>query len=382
MMNLIKTVLPCIALTLIVGACGVRQQRLTITNDLDTAREGEIVEVDLKAVTIDGPLIVTDTEGNEIVSQITADSMLIFPATVGAGSSADYYIRQGVSQKNDTTVSGALYPWRKDDMTWENEHSAYRAYGPELQRSGERGFGYDIWTKSVDTPVVAQRYRDHAKGISFHEDHGKGMDVYAVGPTLGGGTAALIESAGEIVYPWAFSEWEIIDNGPLRFKCRLTYLPTAVDGDSSVVETRVISLDSGSWLNKTIVSYDGLTNLSTIAPGIVVHTQNSDGFELISPQIMAYADSTQNASAGNGVIYVGIVAPDAKETVYRPFDKPQGDAVGHILATSSYRPGTQYVYFWGSGWSKGGVDDMESWQEILNDSYRRMQNPLKVTINP
>ncbi len=91
MMNLIKTVLPCIALTLIVGACGVRQQRLTITNDLDTAREGEIVEVDLKAVTIDGPLIVTDTEGNEIVSQITADSMLIFPATVGAGSSADYY---------------------------------------------------------------------------------------------------------------------------------------------------------------------------------------------------------------------------------------------------------------------------------------------------
>ncbi len=230
--------------------------------------------------------------------------------------------------------------------------------------------------------MVAQRYRDHAKGISFHEDHGKGMDVYAVGPTLGGGTAALIDSAGEIVYPWAFSEWEIIDNGPLRFKCRLTYLPTAVDGDSSVVETRVISLDSGSWLNKTIVSYDGLTNLSTIAPGIVVHTQNSDGFELISPQIMAYADSTQNASAGNGVIYVGIVAPDAKETVYRPFDKPQGDAVGHILATSSYRPGTQYVYFWGSGWSKGGVDDMESWQEILNDSYRRMQNPLKVTINP
>lgn len=382
MMNRLKTVLPCVALAFAAGACTAGQHRLTVTNGLDIARGGEIVEVDTRLLGIDGPMVVTDADGNEVASQITSDSTLIFAATVGPSSSASYFVSAGTPKHHpDTLVSGSLYPWRKDDMTWENQHSAYRAYGPELQRSGERGFGYDIWTKSVDTLVVAQRYRDHARGISFHEDHGKGMDVYAVGPTLGGGTAALIDATGEIVYPWAFSQWEILDNGPLRFKCRLRYLPTAVNGDSSVVETRVISLDSGSWLNKTTVTYDNLTADAGIAPGIVVHTQNSDGYLLDRDnRLMAYADSTQNASAGNGVIYVGVVAPAAETMVYRPFDEPVGDAAGHILAMSPYTPGQTYVYWWGSGWSKGGVDSMEAWHKILAESALKLESPMTVTV--
>ena len=40
--------------------------------------------------------------------------------------------------------------------------------------------------------VVEDRYDgDLNRGISYHVDHGNGMDCYAVGPTLGGGTAAL-----------------------------------------------------------------------------------------------------------------------------------------------------------------------------------------------
>lgn len=54
---------------------------------------------------------------------------------------------------------------------------------------------------------------DINKKISFHVDHGEGMDVYAVDYTLGGGTAALLDSAGNIVYPYCYESYEILDNG-------------------------------------------------------------------------------------------------------------------------------------------------------------------------
>ena len=46
--------------------------------------------------------------------------------------------------------------------------------------------------------------------ISYHIDHGYGMDCYAVGPTLGAGVAALM--AGDtIIYPYCYRTQEILD---------------------------------------------------------------------------------------------------------------------------------------------------------------------------
>ncbi len=39
---------------------------------------------------------------------------------------------------------------------------------------------------------------------------------------------------------------------------KLVYNPLVVKEDSSVIETRIISLDKGSQLNKTVVSFDNL----------------------------------------------------------------------------------------------------------------------------
>ena len=46
----------------------------------------------------------------------------------------------------DVVACGRQYPERLDDVAWENDRAAYRAYGPALQEKGERAFGYDIWT--------------------------------------------------------------------------------------------------------------------------------------------------------------------------------------------------------------------------------------------
>lgn len=86
-------------------------------------------------------------------------------------------------QPVDVAACGRVYPERLDDVAWENDRVAYRAYGPALQATGERAYGYDIWTKSTPEPVVEDRYDgDLNRGISYHEDHGNGMDVYAVAP--------------------------------------------------------------------------------------------------------------------------------------------------------------------------------------------------------
>lgn len=150
---------------------------------------------------------------------------------------------------------------------------------PALQATGERAFGYDIWVKSVAEPVVEKRYEGELnpetkariselkktdpkaadelyKSVSYHVDHGNGLDCYKVGPTLGGGTAALMVN-DTIVYPYCYKTFEVLDNGPLRFTVKLTYNPLIVNGDS-VSRTRLISLDAGSQLNKTVVTYDNL----------------------------------------------------------------------------------------------------------------------------
>lgn len=379
-----KTIFSVMACAVMACACA-QNHEIKITNDSDLDRTAEIVEVDsalIAGLGYNNGFRILDANGEEIPYQFTYDGKVIFPVTVAANSTAGYKIVAGEPAQVDSLVYGRIVPERKDDMAWENDKSAYRAYGPALQESGERAFGYDIWTKSVEYPILNQRYRDDiVNKISFHEDHGNGMDVYAVGPTLGGGTAALLDAQDEIVYPYCFKEYEVLDNGPLRFTVRLVYGGETVDGDSAVIETRLISLDRGSYLNKTTVCYDGLSDKKRVAPGIVVHKQNPQGYMLDKERgFMAYSDLTENAENNNGTIFVGVVSPDSEAFEYKPLAESAGDAIGHILAPKTYANGEELTYWWGSGWSKGDVKDTQSWTDILGNYALRLKSPLKIEV--
>ncbi len=95
------------------------------------------------------------------------------------------------------------------------------------------------------------------------------MDCYAVGPTLGCGTAALMQG-DTIIYPYCYRTQEILDNGPLRFTVKLEFNPLVVRGDSNVIETRVITLDAGSYLNKAVISYTNMKEAMPVTTGIVL----------------------------------------------------------------------------------------------------------------
>ena len=402
-----------LSLLALLTACGPKQSTdftVTVTNDQAFDRE-EMVEVPISEVAKKVQLIdeeqyiILDAEGNLVAYQITYDDNLLFPVNVKAGNKAVYTIAVGEPIEADPLVYGRHYPERVDDIAWENDRTAYRAYGPALQAKGERAFGYDAWVKRVPSLVVEQRYANELNpdtqaeiarlrkarkydeanelyhSVSYHVDHGNGLDCYKVGPTLGCGTAALMQGDA-ILYPYCWKEYEILENGPMRFTVKLTYNPFVV-GKDTVVETRVISLTQGSQLNKTVVSYAGLTKAAPVATGLVIHPENPTAYVLEGDKgYIAYADLTDNVNNGNGVIYVGAVMPakvnEAKAQMFSDKEAKERGASGHVLAISNYKPETEYTYYWGSGWSKYGFDSMESWNTYLDQYAQSVRNPLKV----
>ncbi len=366
---------PVYALEVITPLADVR-----IKNKYPFPRNGEMVEIpDVYGTDV----CLTDDSGMEIPIQRTYDGKIIFQVDMEAGAERIFRLCKGKATEYPPIVYGRLFPERADDMTWENDRCAYRAYGPALQRSGERAFGYDIWTKSVTHPVIEQRYADHMKGKSFHVDHGEGMDVYSVGPTLGAGTAAIIGHDGQPKYSWCFERYRILDRGPLRFTVQLDYPD----------QQRIISLDAGSYFNRTIVNFRNTDVSDTVAAGIVLHHPLS--VESIAepsslPAFFAtgagitmagYADPTDNPAGDNGEIFVGVLVPDADATTeILPFPKPIGQASGHILVKSSSHSAHPYTYYWGAGWSKAGINGLDDWTRIIAKFAKTVSSPLEITI--
>ena len=161
-----KKIFLAVATALAMFSCSQKEPvTVTITNPLSIDRNGEMVEISMAEITgklqlpDTAQVIVLDENGLEVPYQITYDDMLIFPASVKGDASAVYTIAEGTPQPVDVVACGRQYPERLDDVAWENDRAAYRAYGPALQEKGERAFGYDIWTKYNTTePVVEARY--------------------------------------------------------------------------------------------------------------------------------------------------------------------------------------------------------------------------------
>lgn len=332
-------ILAAVALMGFASCAGSKQSMtVTVTNSLALERAGEMVEVPMSDVTAKlqladtAQIVVLNEDGQQVPYQVTYDEKVVFPATVKANGTATYTIQSGTPEPYNVIACGRYYPERLDDVAWENDLGGYRAYGPALQKRGERGFGYDLFTKYNTTePILESLYAEELdkekrakiaelkktdpkaaaelqNAISYHIDHGYGMDCYAVGPTLGCGTAALM--AGDtIIYPYCYRTQEILDNGPLRFTVKLEFNPLTVRGDSNVVEMRVITLDAGSYLNKTVVLYTNLKEAMPVTTGIVLREPDGVVTADAANGYITYVDPTTDRSGGNGKIFIGAAFP-------------------------------------------------------------------------
>ena len=397
------------------SACTQVKETLTVTvsNSLPIERQGEMVEIPMDKVVKElgladtAQVVVWDKDGVEVPYQITYDDKLIFPASVAAESSNTYTLQIGDPENVSVKACGSVYPERMDDIAWENDLIGCRAYGPTLQKRGERGFGYDLFTKrSTTEPVLEEMYamqnspenwakvnelrktdpkaaNELVQTFTYHVDHGYGMDCYAVGPTLGAGVAALMVD-DTIVYPWCYKDYEILDNGPLRFTLKLEFHPLKVKEDTTVVETRIISLDTGSHLNRTAVSYSSLQESLPVVTGIVLHDTIGAVVTDAKNGYMTYVDPT--TGPGQGKIFMGAAFPediiDAKIVLFPEEEKrSRNNAYGHALAVSEYEPNGEYVYYWGFAWDQADIQTPEAWNEYMKNFAQKVRIPLKVRVD-
>lgn len=412
MTNLKRTIFLSVVSILLLSGCCNCVYTVTVSNPTQTDRLTELAEVELDSITSalelsEGETFILKSEGKEVPYQITYDGKVIFPTALPASQTQAFNFRKGSPAEVTVKVCGKHYPNRVDDICWESDLAGFRVYGYKEDLAS----GYDLFTKrNTDLPVIDEMYRkaldpdmiqkreeirksdkdsadrfncDH---MTFHVDHGFGADCYGVGKTLGAGVAALVDK-GNIVYPFCYESYEILDNGPLRFTLKLTFRPFSAGGCENIIETRILSVDLGSYFTKTSVSYANLDKVMPIVTGIVVQDKDGKAVGDADKGYIAYPAPTINYDkqryVDNGTIFVGNAFPfqltDTPLTYFSDDEsQARGGAKGHILAHATYVPDTQFVYYWGFGWDHAGFETYEKWIEYLAAFADQIKNPLTI----
>lgn len=355
------------------------QRSIVVTNNTALDRKAEMVEVKANALKVDLVLksyILKNEKGAEVSYQLVSggkDNLqtLIFQADVKANTVSVYKLSEGKPAIVKPKTSARFVPERKDDFAWENDLAAYRMYGPALANENPSN-GVDLWLKRTDEVIVDKFYFDEIKnGLSYHVDHGKGLDCYGVGHTLGaGGIAPYVSDSLWIGNH--YNSYKVLENGPLRSEFTLTYDSVKV-GNEYYKQTITITANAGSMLNKGVVLYEGKKQKMKLAAGIVLHNAKGSLDQNAEKGIIAYAeDAVSSAKLPSGRNYVGVYTPAKKPEIIKKNN--------HILIMSDYKSGKKFTYYFGGGWSKWGYTNDGDWFKALNNFSESMKKPLKVKI--
>jgi len=359
-----------------VTACShTAQKTITIKNPtaIDRAEVASIPYAEFEqAYTLQEPFQLVDDQGKIYAYQLEkAGTDRVQHLLVWADVPANGELKLHPAAATDTLgVEAKTYaryvPERFDDFAWENDKIAFRMYGKALEGRPDDAQGLDIWAKRTEQLVIDDWY----KTGDYHKDHGKGLDYYSVGMTLGAGDIAPLAD-GKIIYSKHYRGHEVLDNGPLRSTFRLTYEPWEVNG-KQVSVTKTITLDAGSQLNKVevVYHYEGTEKLP-VAAGIVLRKEDGGKImKLANKQIMGYWEPQHGQDGTLGVAVIG-ESPITGMT----------EVAGQLLAQMEASAEQPLVYYNGGAWDKAGeITDAQAWEKYLLNYQERIQHPLEVSI--
>lgn len=355
---------------LLFASCATSSKTITITNNSSFDRNREIVEVKLADVALknNASFVLYNQNKEEVPYQIINNETLIFQSGAMANSTASITLKAGTPSPVQAMVSARQVPERKDDFAWENDLAAYRMYGPALANENPSN-GVDLWLKRTNALIVDKFYHDElVNKKSYHVDHGLGLDCYKVGPELGaGGIAPFVD--GKVLIGKYYDSYQVITNGHLRAEFVLIY-NNFVTGNGTQKKTITIRTEAGGLLNKAVVRYQGEQTIP-LAAGISLH--DGKGKLQQSERFIAYAeDAISSANIPSGRNYVGVLFP-LSNNQFANDEK-------HALIKNMYMPNTNFVYYFGGGWSKWGFDKDEDWFNAMRNFDTALNNPLKITV--
>ncbi len=372
-----------ISLLILTGCSSAKSIKVAITNASNVDKTNEMVSVEWPkvveklALTEKQAFVVLSETGAQVPYQIiyngeTTPQSVIFPATVLEGSTINYTIKIGKPEEFARKTFGRAVPERKDDFAWENDRIAFRMYGPALAPENPSN-GVDVWLKKTNDLIVDKFYKDDLeKKLSYHVDHGLGLDCYKVGHTLGaGGIAPFLKDSLWIGGPYAKAR--LLDSGLLRTSFELEYDSIPLDG-KTITGKITISLDAYSQFNKAVVSYDGDFDNFQVAGAIWLHSEKELGNMKSNQEAgyVAYGENASDSKVPAGRTYLGVIFPNGMKIADRHND--------HLIGLADYKKGDKFTYYFGAGWSDWGFATDDSWFDYVNKYAMQIKQPLQVII--
>lgn len=360
--------------------------KIIIQNSTAINRQHEMAEIKwakLSALKFNpkSTTVINAQTGEEVASQVIYNGKLqplsiIFQSGTTTGSTSYFLLKKQQPQNYPAQTFGRIVPERMDDFAWENDRITFRMYGPALQKSGEISGGIDVWAKRTNALVIDRWY----KGNDYHKDHGEGLDFYGVGKTLGaGGIAPFINDK---LYPSKnFISYKVIENGPLRTKFELSYDAWNAAG-IQVKETKTITLDAGSFLNKIELKYGFANATLPVAAGLaILPGQGQSWNETGKYGLLAYQQPAQDEK---GTITSGVIIPQASTAGEISLtEKDHYNHSGHYILKTSIRNNQLFTYYQGACWDKeGSFKTFDDWKQYLRNNLIQLNNPLNIKIKP
>lgn len=254
-------------------------------------------------------------------------------------------------------------PERKDDFAWENDLIAFRAYGP-ANRARPENAGIDCWLKRVDYPIINKWYKQALEqDMSYHKDHGEGLDNYHVGSSAGcGGTSLWLN--GERVGLETYTKWEIISATPEKTVFVLHY-ENEVAGDV-YAEEKTISIELGKRLYQVESTFfkNGKPAASLpVTVGLTTHDGKATPKANLKAGWLAAWETLDDSELGTGVK----VDPKAIQS-YQVIDSNGVLDKGHAVLVLNTDAEGKIAYSAGYGWKKAGaITTPEQWYEYLTN---------------
>lgn len=351
---------------------------ISVSNPSRIDKMSETIEIDwqslqkLQSLNPKEIMIKELATGQEIPSQVLyrgekTPQAIIFQTDIKKSETLKFIIVKGISATYKAKVYGRQVSERFDDFAWENDKVAFRMYGEALETQKGMAKGIDFWAKRTQNLIINKWY----KSGDYHNDNGEGVDAYHVGMTLGAGNAEPFFN-NEIIYPINYNEYKILDQGPIRFSFQLMYKPFMVNGEN-VIETKTISLDAGSQLNKIVNQYKSVKDL-TIAIGITKHKDN--GIKKVDKdnRILAYWDKA-DGTLDNGMMGVGVIYPLNNIKEFK-------ETKEHLLMLAPLNSKNKITYYQGGSWNKSGnFPSEQDWFNYLVNYSENLNKPIVIKLN-
>lgn len=152
----------------------------------------------------------------------------------------------------------------KRTLAWENDKIAFRAFNIITNL----GSGIDIFAKKVPYPIIEKFYQQNKKGISYHEDHGEGLDFYNANLSRGCGGLAIFQDGNRYTSA-AYYNHRVLKNTKEEIEFELIFKPFKV-GNKTYTERKTIRMKMGTQFFEVTSVIDGDPGDIVVGIGLTV----------------------------------------------------------------------------------------------------------------